>query len=72
MKLFIIGNGFDIGHGLPIKYWDFRTFLDLVHPEFLKSFEEHYDIYPGMSDEAKKKHYGVVLKATLPILMKIP
>lgn len=55
MKLFIIGNGFDIGHGLPTKYWDFRTFLDLVHPEFLKSFEEHYDIYPGMSDEAKKK-----------------
>ena len=55
MKLFIIGNGFDIGHGLPTGYWDFRTFLDLVHTEFLKSFEEHYDIYPGMSDEAKKK-----------------
>lgn len=55
MKLFIIGNGFDIGHGLPTGYWDFRTFLDLVQPEFLHSFEEHYDIYPGMSDEAKKK-----------------
>ena len=55
MKLFIIGNGFDIGHGLTTGYWDFRTFLDLVHPEFLQSFEEHYDIYPGMNDEAKKK-----------------
>ena len=55
MKLFIIGNGFDIGHGLPTGYWDFRTFLDLVYPEFLRSFEEHYDIYPGMSIEAKKK-----------------
>ena len=55
MKLFIIGNGFDIGHGLPTGYWDFRTFLDLVHPEFLRSFEEHYDIYPGMNAEAKKK-----------------
>ena len=55
MKLFIIGNGFDIGHGLPTGYWDFRTFLDLVYPEFLRSFEEHYDIYPGMSAEAKKK-----------------
>jgi hypothetical protein len=55
MKLFIIGNGFDIGHGLPTGYWDFRTFLDSVYPEFLRSFEEHYDIYPGMSAEAKKK-----------------
>jgi len=55
MKLFIIGNGFDIGHGLPTGYWDFRTFLDLVYPEFLRSFEEHYDIYPGMSADAKKK-----------------
>lgn len=55
MKLFIIGNGFDIGHGLPTGYWDFRTYLNLVRPEFLQSFEEHYDIYPGMSAEAKKK-----------------
>jgi hypothetical protein len=55
MKLFIVGNGFDIGHGLPTGYWDFRTYLNLVRPEFLQSFEEHYDIYPGMSAEAKKK-----------------
>lgn len=55
MKLFIIGNGFDIGHHLPTTYWDFRTFLNLKYPEFLWSFEEHYDIYPGMSDGEKKK-----------------
>jgi len=27
MKLFIIGNGFDIAHGLKTKYTDFRDFL---------------------------------------------
>ena len=27
MKLFIIGNGFDKGHGLNTSYWDFRTYL---------------------------------------------
>ena len=55
MKLFIIGNGFDIAHGLPTRYWDFRTYLSNVQPDFLQSFEEHYDIYPRMSDDAKKK-----------------
>lgn len=46
MKLFIIGNGFDIGHGLPTHYWDFRTYLENRDPSFLTAFEEHYDIYP--------------------------
>ena len=26
--LFIIGNGFDIGHNLPTRYWDFRNYLE--------------------------------------------
>ena len=30
MKLFIIGNGFDKGHGLNTSYWDFRTYLKYV------------------------------------------
>ena len=55
VKLFTIGNGFDIGHGLPTRYWDFRTYLSNVQPDFLQSFEEHYDIYPRNSDDAKKK-----------------
>ena len=25
--LFVIGNGFDIAHGLPTKYSDFRDYL---------------------------------------------
>ena len=55
MKLFIIGNGFDRGHGLPTGYWDFRTYLENLYPEFLYAFEQHYEIYPRTDDAAKKK-----------------
>lgn len=54
MRLYIIGNGFDRGHGLPTAYWDFRTYLDNNYPDFLRTFEEHYSIYPGMSSEEKQ------------------
>ena len=53
MKLFIIGNGFDLGHGLPTHYWDFRTYLEKRYPDFLAAFEEHYNVYPNMSDDEK-------------------
>ena len=52
--LYIIGNGFDLTHDLPTKYWDFRTYLDNLYPNFLSSFEEHYYIYHGDSDKYKK------------------
>ena len=52
MKLFVIGNGFDRGHGLPTGYWDFRTYLENLYPEFLYAFEQHYYIYPKSDDEA--------------------
>lgn len=56
MKLYIIGNGFDLAHGLPTSYWDFRKYLKAAHPEFLQKFEEHYDIYPSMTEEEKKEY----------------
>lgn len=55
MQLFIVGNGFDRGHGLPTTYWHFRTYLENMYPEFLSSFEEHYDIYPRMDEKAKRE-----------------
>lgn len=55
MKLFIIGNGFDKGHGLSTSYWDFRMYLENLYPEFLNAFEEHYYIYPKMDEAAKQK-----------------
>lgn len=54
MKLFIIGNGFDKGHGLNTSYWDFRTYLKNMYPEFLYAFESHYYIYPANDEEAQK------------------
>ena len=54
MKLFLIGNGFDRAHGLPTDYWDFRSFLSKVYPDFLMGFEEHYQLYLGTPDEEKK------------------
>ena len=54
MKLFIIGNGFDKGHGLNTSYWDFRTYLKNMYPEFLYAFESRYYIYPANDEEAQK------------------
>lgn len=54
MRLFVIGNGFDLAHSLPTKYWNFRQYLEKVYPDFLDAFEEHYYIYPKDSDEYKK------------------
>ena len=44
MQIFIIGNGFDKGHGLPTGCTDFRRFLDKYYPEFLSAFETYYSI----------------------------
>lgn len=44
--LYLIGNGFDIQHKLPTYYRDFRAFLSEHHEEFLRRFEEIYNIYP--------------------------
>lgn len=54
MQLFIIGNGFDLAHSLPTRYWNFRKYLYKMYPEFLDSFEEEYYIYPSGGDGAKK------------------
>lgn len=42
MNLFIIGNGFDLGHGLPTRYWNFRCYLEEHRGDFLRDFEEKY------------------------------
>lgn len=55
MKVFIIGNGFDKGHGLKTGYLDFRTYLENLYRDFLYAFEEHYYIYPRADEDAKKK-----------------
>lgn len=65
MKLYIIGNGFDLGHDLPTSYWDFRNYLDNLYPDFLRAFEEHYYIYPNMMKEEKCNLLWYELEANL-------
>lgn len=38
--LFIIGNGFDIAHGIPTKYSDFRKFIISKYPDALEYRDE--------------------------------
>ena len=54
MKLFIIGNGFDLAHGLKTSFYDFRSFLLNAHPDFLSQFEDNY-YYPYDEDNKKLK-----------------
>lgn len=59
--LYIIGNGFDIAHKVDTRYWNFRTFLEENHWEFLQRFESLYHIQPldpseyGYSQEAQER-----------------
>lgn len=46
MSLYIIGNGFDVAHGLRTDYWKFRMYLESEQPYFLNGFEALYDIQP--------------------------
>lgn len=39
-SLFIAGNGFDIAHGIPTKYRDFRSFVIQKYPEALEFRDE--------------------------------
>lgn len=42
MKLYIIGNGFDINHGLPTKYSDFLEYVCLYHHDEFHKFGQMF------------------------------
>lgn len=42
MKLFVIGNGFDISHDIPCKYLDFYKYLDGHRNDILETMEKFY------------------------------
>ena len=44
--LYLIGNGFDIQHGIHTSYSEFRNFLEKHHESFLTNFEAMYHIQP--------------------------
>lgn len=44
--LYIIGNGFDVAHGLQTNYWKMREYIDERDSGFLGNFETLYNIRP--------------------------
>lgn len=44
--LYLIGNGFDVAHGLKTQYWEFREYILKNSNNFLLRFEEIYGIQP--------------------------
>jgi hypothetical protein len=40
--LYIIGNGFDLQHGLKTRYWDFKEYLDDVDSDLVEKLEEYF------------------------------
>jgi hypothetical protein len=49
MKLYVIGNGFDIGHEIRCKYSDFQRYLDNHRKDILEVVEKFY--YTGEGSE---------------------
>lgn len=66
--LYLIGNGFDLAHGLDTRYSSFRTFLSKNHDGFLAQFEKMYNIEPlddtepWYTEKAQKQWEESVLK----------
>ena len=46
MKIYILGNGFDLAHNLKTSYRDFRDYLEDTDLEYLIQLEEMYGYYP--------------------------
>lgn len=40
MRLYIIGNGFDLHHGILSSYRDYRKYLLLKHSDLVREYEE--------------------------------
>ena len=38
MRLFILGNGFDLFHGLPTRYADFMLFMRRRYPQVVEDY----------------------------------
>lgn len=39
MKLYIVGNGFDLNHGRKTSYWDYRKYLCEKYPKLVDEFD---------------------------------
>ena len=55
MKVYILGNGFDLAHGLKTSYWDFRMYLERVDLDYLIELEEIFGCYPESNADLVKE-----------------
>jgi hypothetical protein len=42
-KLYIIGNGFDLYHGIPSGYWNFKEYLERIDPMIFNRLDRYFD-----------------------------
>ena len=49
-KLYIIGNGFDIAHGIPSSFGNFRSFVEENDTELNRLLEDYFDVEELWSD----------------------
>lgn len=52
MNIVLIGNGFDLAHGLPTAYTDFLTFLKRINTPPIKSADFNQDLEALINDPA--------------------
>ncbi len=48
--LYIIGNGFDLHHGMKSRYWDFKEYVESNNPDLLEQLEEYFECDSLWSD----------------------
>jgi len=49
-KLYIIGNGFDLWHGIPSSFRQFKRFVRERHPDLLKTVQEYLPVDENWND----------------------
>lgn len=48
--LYVIGNGFDLWHGIPSRYADFRKYLESADPEVFRAVQDYVPADENWSD----------------------
>lgn len=59
MRLNIIGNGFDMYHGLPCSYYYFGCYLLQHHTDFYEELAKMYDFSYALQTDSEDFEYGV-------------
>lgn len=50
MRLFILGNGFDLHHNLPTKFRDFKSFVKSSEPDVFEAVDKYLPVDDSWSD----------------------